>query len=168
MIYQGASSAHHWRYLGSSSLVLLLLSSTSTGSQSTRRLRLVFLRLQLLDDIVLVLLRKSHKLRMTSSGYNLFVLVDEPDGRKCQCLPNCNALATIIALNVIHAQIIHLSQTASPLITSPTFPPELKYVTLRSVETPVDHSPRDARTNEPPISTIEAIVPPCRMLRRLQ
>ena len=36
---------------------------------------------------------------------------------------------------------------------SPILPPELMYVTLRSVETPVAKSPFDATANEPPRST---------------
>jgi hypothetical protein len=37
---------------------------------------------------------------------------------------------------------------------------------LRSVETPVANNPRDATASEPPRSTILAMVPPWRMLRR--
>lgn len=71
---------------------------------------------------------------------------------------------TVLAMRISSS---HLSQTASPLMTSPTLPPELRYVTLMSVETPVEYSPRDARTNDPPRSVMDAIVPPWRMLRRL-
>jgi hypothetical protein len=39
-------------------------------------------------------------------------------------------------------------------------------VPLRSVDTPVANSPRDATASEPPRSTILAMVPPWRMLRR--
>jgi hypothetical protein len=39
-------------------------------------------------------------------------------------------------------------------------------VPLRSVDTPVANSPRDATASEPPKSTILAMVPPWRMLRR--
>lgn len=39
-------------------------------------------------------------------------------------------------------------------------------VPLRSVETPVAKRPREATARDPPRSTIEAIVPPWRMLRR--
>lgn len=49
---------------------------------------------------------------------------------------------------------------------SPTFPPELRYVTERSVETPVAKRPREATAREPPRSVMQAIVPPWRMLRR--
>lgn len=61
---------------------------------------------------------------------------------------------------------IHLSHVTSALIVSPTFPPELRYVTERSVETPVAKSPREATAREPPRSVMQAIVPPWRMLRR--
>lgn len=39
------------------------------------------------------------------------------------------------------------------ILCLPTFPPELKYVTLRSVVTPVLNSPREAIAKEPPRST---------------
>lgn len=45
-------------------------------------------------------------------------------------------------------------------------PPELRYVTFRSVDTPVEKRPRDASASEPPKSTIEAMVPPWRMPKR--
>ena len=62
---------------------------------------------------------------------------------------------------------LHLSQVTSPLIVSPTVPPELRYVTFRSVETPVEYKPREARASEPLVSTIVAIVAPCSMPSRL-
>jgi hypothetical protein len=39
-------------------------------------------------------------------------------------------------------------------MVSPTFPPELIYVTFKSVETPVAKRPLDATAREPPRSTI--------------
>jgi hypothetical protein len=59
-----------------------------------------------------------------------------------------------------------LSQVTSPRIMSPTLPPELRYVTFSSVDTPVENNPRDARAREPPRSTMDAMVPPWRMPRR--
>lgn len=46
-----------------------------------------------------------------------------------------------------------LSQLTSALIVSPILPPELMYVTLRSVDTPVENNPLDATASEPPRST---------------
>jgi hypothetical protein len=61
---------------------------------------------------------------------------------------------------------VHLSQITSPLIRSPILPPALRYVTLRSVDTPVEYKPRDASASEPLVSTMVANVAPCRMPRR--
>lgn len=62
---------------------------------------------------------------------------------------------------------IHLSHTTSPRIVSPILPPTPRYVTLRSVETPVENKPREATASEPLVSTMLAIVPPCSIPRRL-
>ena len=56
---------------------------------------------------------------------------------------------------------VHLSHHTSPFNTSPIFPPLLRYVTFKSVDTPVANSPREATANEPLASTMLAIVPPC-------
>jgi hypothetical protein len=42
----------------------------------------------------------------------------------------------------------------------------VKVSPLKSVDTPVAKSPRDATASEPPRSTMHARVPPWRMLRR--
>ena len=48
---------------------------------------------------------------------------------------------------------LHLSHVTSALIKSPILPPEERYVTFRSVDTPVAKSPREATAREPPRST---------------
>jgi hypothetical protein len=92
---------------------------------------------------------------MTTPCNDLIVLVDELNGCESKRLANWSPqVAETCCSN------LHLSQTTSPLMRSPTLPPELRYVTLRSVDTPVEKRPRDARASEPPKSTIEAMVPP--------
>lgn len=48
---------------------------------------------------------------------------------------------------------VHLSHETSALIKSPILPPEERYVTFRSVDTPVAKRPRDATARDPPRST---------------
>ena len=68
-------------------------------------------------------------------------------------------LATISSLPfrnliLVYAKFFpNLSQVTSARSVSPILPPELMYVTLRSVETPVAKSPLEATANEPPRST---------------
>lgn len=52
---------------------------------------------------------------------------------------------------------LHLSHVTTALIVSPILPPELRYVTDRSVDTPVANKPRDATAKEPPKSTTSAL-----------
>ena len=57
-------------------------------------------------------------------------------------------------LILVYAKVFpNLSQVTSARSVSPTLPPEFKYVTLRSVETPVAKSPLEATAKEPPRST---------------
>lgn len=57
-------------------------------------------------------------------------------------------------LMLVYANVFpNLSQVTSARSISPILPPELTYVTLRSVETPVAKSPLEATANEPPRST---------------
>ena len=105
---------------------------------------------------------------MASSCNDLVVLVSEVDGREGERLSNYFELAVQHGLYVAYClhPDIHLSQIASPLTKSPIFPPARRQVRFRSVDTPVENRPRDARASEPPKSTIEAMVPPCSMPRR--
>lgn len=50
--------------------------------------RLTFLWLQLINDVLLVLMRDRHKFRVTSSGHNLIVFVDELDRSECEGFAN--------------------------------------------------------------------------------
>lgn len=55
---------------------------------------------------------------------------------------------------LVYANVFpNLSQVTSARIKSPILPPDLMYVTLRSVETPVAKRPWEATANEPPRST---------------
>lgn len=140
---------------------------SNPSSRSTRitNLRFVLFGFQLVDNVPLILMRNSYELRVTPPSHNHIILVDKLDARECKCLTNCSRSVSMQVS--FSGQYLHLSQVASPLIVSPTFPPEFRYVTFRSVETPVEYRPLDARTRLPPVSTIDAIVPPCNIPRRL-
>lgn len=82
----------------------------------------------------------------------------------CRQLPNLSFNGSNLAGQVSRG--LHLSHVTSALMRSPILPPELRYVTFRSVDTPVAKRPREATASEPPRSTMLAIVPPWRMFRR--
>lgn len=67
--------------------------------------------------------------------------------------------STLVYANVLP----RLSQMNRQLTESPTLPADLRYVTDKSVETPVLYSPLLATANDPPVSTKQASTPPCKM-----
>lgn len=121
----------------------------------------------LLHNIIPILPRKRHILRMTPSRHQLILRIHKLNTRVRQRLANYTSLISKTHIPAaLHHRLhgtrknSHLSQTTSARIKSPTFPPEFKYVTFKSVLTPVANSPLDATAREPPKSTMEAIVPP--------
>jgi hypothetical protein len=118
--------------------------------------------LQFIHNVVGIFLGNGHVFGMTAPCNNLIVLVDELNGCESKRLANWSpqVIRPKRELAETRCSNLHLSQTTSPLMRSPTLPPELRYATFRSVDTPVEKSPRDARASEPPKSTIEAMVPP--------
>ena len=63
------------------------LSSCSAG---VANLRFVLFWLELINDVLLILMCNSHKLRMTTPGHNHVILVDELDTCERDGLPNCS------------------------------------------------------------------------------
>lgn len=128
---------------------------------------LLLLRRKLLNNVIRILPRQRHILSMASSCKHLTLTVAKVDRRIRQRLANYTALATsLVKVKGERNLNIHLSQVTSALIRSPILPPEERYVTFRSVETPVANRPREATAREPPRSTMLAIVPPWRIFSR--
>jgi hypothetical protein len=104
---------------------------------------------------------------MASSCGQLAVLVPEMDHSEGQRLPNWTLLDEADRGGSWKRKSdVLFSHVAVPLTTSPVLPPALRYVTFRSVETPVENLPMDATAKEPPRSTMLARVPPWRVPSR--
>lgn len=94
--------------------------------------------LQLLGDVLLVFPGNGDEFGVAASSNNLVVFVHEFDRGVREGLANCTQSVNVVLSEGTSSLVFsHLSQITSPLTRSPIFPPELRYVTLRSVETPV-------------------------------